>query len=62
MPNSVPMPVTVLPGNDSENKLPDTPHDPGIDEAGDAYGPKNSDAPEGSGSLIPKLFPVYAFI
>jgi hypothetical protein len=65
MPNSAAVPTAVMPGNDSENSIPDMVHDLGIDDAKDNHGPKNSDAPEGSGSkesLMPKVFPVYAFV
>lgn len=65
MPNSAAMPMTVLPANDLENSFPDTVQEPVTDEAADNFDAKNGSVVEGSGareSMIPKIFPVYAFI
>lgn len=65
MPNSAAMPMTVLPADNLENSFPDAVQDLGTDEPGDNFDTKNGSAVEGSGareSMIPKIFPVYAFI
>lgn len=58
--NGAAMTMIVLPGNDPENI-----QDPGTNEPRNSFEPTNGNATEGSGareSMIPELFPVYAFI
>ncbi|MFJ5695834.1 hypothetical protein ACIP9X_18545 [Arthrobacter sp. NPDC093125] len=59
------MSMTVTSGTDSESRFPETAHDHMTNEPGDSFDRKDEPALEGSAareSLIPKIFPVYAFI
>lgn len=68
MPSSATMSTTVTPGNNREDSFPDTVQNARTDEPPMNLGQGNNhDAPEDTGSggresMIPKLFPVYAFI